>query len=446
MRIALRTACAAIAATLVAVAMFGLFARREFASASRSRVDRELESRAATAPILAAVAERLSESELSLTVQPSRVLIAGRTIELGPLPNGQLGTLDAVGWSTMRAGQQRWRAYTVEVTDVPRPGDRALVQVLEPLAGSDAAIRRGWHTLLRFGFVTVVVAGIIGYFLGLVAANPLARLRRKAVHLDPQDRRTWSIGERYGAVEVDEVAEALDDGLRRLGEESERREAALAAARGFAANAAHELRTPMQGAILNLEVARDPRTDEATRLELISLSLEQVRRMGVSLSAVRSLGDAEVADPSWFEQVDLADLVDAVVADEHRRFPDVSVELDVAPAGASALVWRDGVQLAVSNIVRNAFLHGLPVDGSRPQVVVRVASSEVVVDDNGPGVPPGDRQRVLRRFARGTESGAGAGLGLSICDEVAQAHGGSVTVGESPLGGARVTLQLGPVA
>ncbi len=72
--------------------------------------------------------------------------------------------------------------------------------------------------------------------------------------------------------------------------------------------------------------------------------------------------------------------------------------------------------------------------------MVSVAGSTVTVDDNGPGVPEVDRQRVLERFERG--AGSGSGLGLAIAQQVAIAHGGSVTIGDSPLGGARVVLTL----
>lgn len=444
MRIATRTACAAIAAALLAVVVFGLVARQQFGTASRRIIDRELENRAETAPLLAAVAERLSESELALTVQPTRVLARGVTTELGSMPNGLLPAISDTGWSTASIGRQRWRAYTVEVSGVPNPGDKALVQVLEPLAGSDAVARRAWRTLLRFGLLTVLIAGAIGYLFGSLAARPLARLRRHASRLEARDRSTWSLGERYGAVEVDEVAAALDDGLRRLGDETERKDAALAAARGFATNAAHELRTPLQGAILNLGVALDDRSDPATRQELMGLALEQMQRMGASLSAVRALANAEVADDAWFEDLDLGELVDAVVAHEVRRFPAVEVELQIAADTAHVRAWRDGVQLAVSNLVRNALVHGAPQDGARHRLLVSVSGDCVMVDDNGSGVPVSDRARVLRRFERGTGVGVGAGLGLSICHEVAEAHGGRVEVTESPLGGARVLLQLRP--
>ena len=70
--------------------------------------------------------------------------------------------------------------------------------------------------------------------------------------------------------------------------------------------------------------------------------------------------------------------------------------------------------------------------------------SYVTVDDNGPGVPPADRQRVLQRFERG--GGSGSGLGLAIAHQVATAHGGGVWITTSPLGGARVVLTLAPSA
>jgi signal transduction histidine kinase len=101
------------------------------------------------------------------------------------------------------------------------------------------------------------------------------------------------------------------------------------------------------------------------------------------------------------------------------------------------------VGLAIANIVRNALVHGAPVDGAAARVVVTVVGDTVTVDDNGPGVPESDRERVLARFVRG--AGGGSGLGLAIAQQVALAHGGSVAIASSPLGGARVVLRLAPV-
>src|SRR4029079_7206818 len=88
----------------------------------QDRVDKQLQERAETAPILAAVAERLSQSELRTTLEGARVVTAGDNISLGLLPDEPLPDGIVPGWSTARASGDRWRLYTVEVADVPDPG------------------------------------------------------------------------------------------------------------------------------------------------------------------------------------------------------------------------------------------------------------------------------------------------------------------------------------
>ena len=100
--------------------------------------------------------------------------------------------------------------------------------------------------------------------------------------------------------------------------------------------------------------------------------------------------------------------------------------------------------MAVANLVRNAVLHGRPGDGGPGRLAVAVGATTVTVDDAGPGIPPAERARVLERFERGPNHG-GTGLGLTIARQVALAHGGSLTIGDSPLGGARLTLTLAPL-
>ncbi|MEL7206896.1 MAG: ATP-binding protein [Actinomycetota bacterium] len=98
----------------------------------------------------------------------------------------------------------------------------------------------------------------------------------------------------------------------------------------------------------------------------------------------------------------------------------------------------------VTNLVTNAANHA----GSTVAVSVESgpAGHEVHVDDDGPGVPVGDRERIFERFIRLDEARSrddgGTGLGLSIASELVVAHGGSVTVGDAPLGGARFTVSL----
>ena len=166
--------------------------------------------------------------------------------------------------------------------------------------------------------------------------------------------------------------------------------------------------------------------------------------MAASLAAVRALTDAELADPTWFETLDLAELVDAVVAE---RRGEIAPRTSTVDAGADVVIegWADGLRLAIANIVRNALVHGRPADGSPARVRVEVSDLGVVVDDNGPGVPDALRALILERFERGESDQPGSGLGLALAAQVARAHGGDVTVGTSPLGRWRVrTCSAGP--
>ena len=441
MRLATRTGLASfVAASITLLAVGGLF-RGYFATVLQERVDTQLEERAKTAPILAAVADRLAQSELRTTLEGARVVSGGETISLGLLPADPLPAEIVPGWSTARASGDRWRLYTVEVRDVPNAGDKALVQLVAPLGDVDARAVQLRRRVIFVMALTSLAAGLVGYLLGRVATRPLTALRRDTGRIEDAEPSTWKVGTTYGSTEVDEVASALNENLQRLADETHRRGAALDSARAFAASATHELRTPLQGALINLDMARSDRITETDRTEVLGLANEQLQRMAASLSAVRALADAEFADPSWFDEVDLADVADAAVADERRRKPDASIEIESTPP-TTMIAWRDGVRLAVANIVRNALVHGVPADGTTQRIVVLIVGHTITVDDNGPGVAPGDRQRVLERFERG--SGGGSGLGLAIAQQVAIAHAGSVSIESSPIGGARVVLSLSP--
>jgi two-component system sensor histidine kinase PrrB len=443
MRLATRTGLASFVAASITLLAVGSLFRGYFAGVLQDRVDNQLEQRAETAPILAAVAERLSQSELRTTLEGARVVTGGDTISLGLLPDEPLPDRIVPGWSTARASGDRWRLYTVAVSDVPNPGDETLVQLVAPLGDVDARAMQLRRRVIIVMALTSLAAGLVGYLLGKVATRPLTALRRDTARIEDAEPTTWRVGASYGSTEVDDVASTLNENLQRLADETQRRGAALDAARAFAASATHELRTPLQSALINLDLARSDRLGEADRDEVLGLANEQLQRMATALSAVRALADAEFADQSWFDEIDLADVADAAVADEHRRAPNAVIEIESTPP-TSMIAWRDGVRLAVANIVRNAIVHGVPSDGTAQHLVVSIVGSTVTVDDNGPGIPSADRQRVLERFERG--GGHGSGLGLAIAQQVALAHGGTVSIGASPLGGARVELSLAPGA
>lgn len=445
-RIALAAGCAA------ALAMFGiaLVFRGYVERILLDRVDLQLEDRAESAPILAAVGDRLAVSELNAVVDGARIrFIEGpdanqSDITVGSMPSAELPTTIVLGWSTVRADGENWRLYTVRVDDVPVVGDVAYVQLGAPLGDLDSQVVTQRRRLLVVSVFSILFATGTGLLFGRLAARPMRRLRDDAATLGEGPASDWRVAERYGVAEVDDVAAVLNAGLERVALESQRRQEALEAARAFTASAAHELRTPLASAVTNLDVARS----SGNNVDAVDAARAQLVRMAATLSALRDLADAELAVESWFEPVDIADLVAVVQEDESRRHPDVDLALD-APPQLVMRGWADGLRMACANLVQNALLHGRPATG-RPQVRIRVslegATVAVVVDDNGPGIPPSERARVLKRFERATSEVAGSGLGLALVGQVAAAHGGTISIAASDMGGASISLRLPLVA
>ncbi len=444
MRLATRTSIAAALAAAVSLTVLGVVVRGRVQVVLRQRVDLQLEERADAAPQLAEVGERLASSDLGDAIEGVRIRTGDDIVSIGALPASGLPPIRRVGFRTVRADRESWRLLTVPVVDVPNEGDRALVQFAAPMGNVDALARAERRAISIAVVIGVIASAIIGYLLGLVASRPLARLRKDAGNIGARSPDGWRMADRYGSPEVDEVAGALNRGLDAVAAEAHERRAALEAARAFTASAAHELRTPLTSALTNLDVARLEADNAAQQAAHLDEGREQLKRMAATLTALRSLADADLVDPTWFAPVDLADLAAVVVEQEARRHDDVEIRLDAPEAELPVDVWADGVTLACSNLVRNAIVHGRPVEGD---AVIRVTVAQaggvasVTVEDNGTGIPVAERARVTGPFQRGSGS-QGSGLGLAIVAQVARAHHGELTISDSQLCGARVELTI----
>ncbi|HSL74231.1 MAG TPA: HAMP domain-containing sensor histidine kinase [Ilumatobacteraceae bacterium] len=451
MKLATRTGLAALGASALAVVLLANVVSERFEVVLRDRVDEILEVRAgSSAAILVAVGDRIAVSELNGVLDSARVLLdpdssEPLTIEVGRQPPGELPPIESIGFRTVSVADEGWRLLAVPVADVPAVGDRAIVEFAEPLGPVQERIREVRRRVLAAGFVAAFGAGALGWLAGRRAARPLTRLQQDAAGLGAVDGSPLTVADTYGTPEVDDLAAALNTSLSQLGDANERREAALAAARDFAASATHELRTPLQGAMTHLDVALVSEPSS----ESVAAARTELGRMASSLAAVQALSQADLARLEWFEPMDLAAIGDLV--DEVTSRSAVELVVDAAdPGSGPSAVWPDGVRLAVDNVVRNAITHGRAADGPPGRVEVRVAieggAPVITVDDDGPGVPAQDRARVLAPFERGATSTPGSGLGLAVASRVARAHGGAVSIGASSAGGARVRIELGPVS
>ena len=198
--------------------------------------------------------------------------------------------------------------------------------------------------------------------------------------------------------------------------------------RNLVADAAHELRSPLASMRVQLDVARaHPALSVGSELaDELSPEIDRLTRL---VNDVLLLGRLEGGGSADREPIDLTELAGA-------SGPSV-----VVPGN------RDSLARLVRNLVDNAHDYGDTV-----HVTVRRDASTAVleVDDDGPGIPVADRERVFDRWTRldtaRARSTGGSGLGLALVREIAAAHGGSAEMTDSPLGGtrARVTLPLGP--
>jgi signal transduction histidine kinase len=240
--------------------------------------------------------------------------------------------------------------------------------------------------------------------------------------------------------EVAHLATTMNEMLTRLQRSDDAR-------RQFVADASHELRSPLATLTAAVEVA-DAEPGGRGWHELGPVVAAESARMQRMVDDLLLLSKADGdALGVAHDDVDLDDVV-GDVARRARRGSATSVEVDTVPVRLVGDAHRLG-QLA-QNLVENATrLAG--------RVEVRVRPGDdggavLVVDDDGPGIAPDDRERVFERFTRLDASRArhsgGSGLGLAIVHEIAAAHGGTVRVETSPLGGARfvVTLAAAPSA
>ena len=244
------------------------------------------------------------------------------------------------------------------------------------------------------------------------------------------------------------MAESLNAMLARLQTSVAATEAALDASRGFAANAAHELRTPLTSIQANLDALhRNPAMLEHERQETLADINAELGRLIALLAALRTLARGEATEGLPTERVDFADLVDAAVQGARRRHPEAVLTFDDPGGEAAVEGWAEGLEVLVVNVLENAATHGKwPPTGPctcAPRSSRTGDRVRFVVDDDGPGIPASEREHVLDRFGRGAGArGTGFGLGLALVAQQVQLHHGAITIGVSPTGGARIDIHL----
>ncbi|MFC5751949.1 sensor histidine kinase [Actinomadura rugatobispora] len=290
------------------------------------------------------------------------------------------------------------------------------------------------------------LASVVGYLTWHAAGRvlrPVEDIRAELDEITATDlERRVPVPDRSD--EIARLAESVNATLDRL-------EGAVARLRGFVSDVSHELRSPLTGLRMELELAlSDP--EESDAYETLEAVLVNAERLHAVLDDLLAIARLE-ADPNIAkERVDLQALADQEVLNRPRR------SRFTVSGGDPVIVQGGRSELArlVTNLLDNADRHAAsevtvtlgvePHDGAGALGSARTAVIEVY--DDGPGVAPADRERVFERFTRLAEGrhrdAGGTGLGLAIARDIAVAHGGTLTLTDRPDGrpGARFVLRL----
>lgn len=299
---------------------------------------------------------------------------------------------------------------------------------------ADQQFRSAINQLLLAGGIGVaVVAALVGLLFARRVTRPVTELTAAA-----HDLRSGNRARRASVTGRDEVAE-LGQAFNDLAEAAERQEALR---QSFAADVAHELRTPLAILRGQLEAVQDGVVEPSPAL-IASLHGETLR-LGRLVADLETLTSAEAV--SFILErtpVDLADVVATVLAALDHRLAEAALQPE-ARLGP-AVVHGDRTRLAqvVTNLLTNAVKFVPP--GGRVTVHTERRGEVVVmtVRDDGPGIPEAELPHVFDRYFRGSRARAsGSGIGLAVVAALVQAHGGTVEAGNAAEGGAIFTVRL----
>jgi signal transduction histidine kinase len=316
-----------------------------------------------------------------------------------------------------------------------RVGD-VVVVAQESIAEVDSTTSKLSDLLFVIVPLLIALVGVIAWYLTGRALRPVEAIRLQAESITGSTihRR---VPEPDTDDEVGRLARTMNAMLGRLDESSQRQ-------RQFVSDASHELRSPLASIRTNVEVALR-NTERADWDAVAARVLSEDARMEDTVAELLDLARLdELPEGTPIESLPEVDL-DELVHDETVRDHRVLISTTQVSAGR-VHGRREQLARVVRNLLDNADRH------ARTMVAIQLHNDaasgivELTVDDDGPGIPVEDRERVFDRFTRLDDGRArdagGLGLGLSMVRTIVEQHGGAVTIGDAPLGGARITVSL----
>lgn len=339
--------------------------------------------------------------------------------------------------------------YVLAREDAESDADGGDDEVAVIVGRSTESVDETLGTVARLLAVSVpLLVALVALTAWIVVGRALAPVERMRRQVDAVTATTLAdrLDEPATGDEIARLAQTLNGMLGRL-------ESAQATQRRFISDASHELKSPLATIRQYAELARahPERVRDGELGEVVLAEGDRLERLVQGMLVLARADEGALRpDPA---EVDLDDLL---LAEAARIRGGGAVAVDTSSVHATR-VRGDAALLAqlVRNLVDNAARHArsgivLAVDpepGRTDRASGGGASGAVItVDDDGDGIPPGERERVFERFIRLDDSRArdtgGSGLGLAIVREIARAHGGEARVEDAPSGGARLRVEL----
>lgn len=358
-------------------------------------------------------------------VTASSPSVAGLPVLARPLPDEAAEVVVAVDDRT-------FLAVSVD-TGTPEGRRTVLVALSTESVGESTNAMIG---LVALGLpVLLTLVGMTSWLVVGRALAPVETIRREVAAISAAELHR-RVPDPSGDDEIARLARTMNDMLGRLDD-------ARARQQRFVSDASHELRSPVASIRQHAEVAlAHPHRSTVTALAATVLAEDlRIQRLVADLLLLAAADEQSLVPRRC--PVDLDDVVFDVARDVRA---DSCLAVDTSAVSAARVDGdATGLRRMLGNVVENAARFAL----GRIRITLAETDCRTVllaVDDDGPGIAPQDRERVLERFVRLDDArardGGGSGLGLAIVAELVAAHGGDVVVSRSPLGGARVELHL----
>jgi heavy metal sensor kinase len=441
--IRLRLTLAFAAAMALVLVATGVFLYLRLGSSLEEAIDESLQARTAEVTPLVARGESVPadgdpDERFVQVLDPGGGVVDGTTRLDEPVlePAAVADASRSVRWFVLDEVEGIDGRVRALATPVDTPDGTLVLLVGASLEDRDDAVQELLALLLVVGPVALVLASLLGYGLATLALRPVESMRAEAAAISATEP-----GRRLPLPQARDEVQRLGETLNRM---LDRLEAAFERERSFVADASHELRTPIALLKTELELAlRRPRSEAELGEALRSAAAETDRLAQLADDLLLLARSDEGKLALDLAPVSARDVLTSVAARFARRADEAGrqIELD-APEALELRADSVRLEQALADLVENALRHGA---GS---IHLTAAESddrvELHVLDGGSGFAPEFLPHAFDRFSRAdsARSGDGAGLGLTIADVIARAHGGSAHAANREGGGADVWVSL----